>query len=139
MANAMIILECQPPHVGHILAIQAALEEYDFVYIYVIDKEYVMKTTRAVSILQQALRPYENFRTYKTDMDFTSVGGLPESMVEQSPEVILVADKHIFTHLNSLGMPVNFLGHVKGYSDLFSRVAFRQGLAKDYLAQYVKY
>jgi len=139
MTNAIIILECQPPHVGHILAIKSVLEDYDFVYIYIIDKEYVLKTDRAIGILQQALHPYENFRTYKTTLDFTSVGGLPDSMVEHAPEVILVADKHIFTHLNSLGMPVNFLGHVKGYNDLFSRVAFRQGLAKDYLAQYVKY
>ena len=139
MSNAMVIIECQPPHLGHILAIKKCLETHDFVYIYVIDKEYVMSTDKAIGILQHALTPYENYRLFKADLDFTSIGGLTEQMAEQSPETIYVNDKHIFSHLNSLGMPVEFLGHIKGYDDLFFRVAFRQGLAKDYLAQYIKF
>ena len=133
MSNAIVILECQPPHLGHVLSIRSVLDKHDFVYIYVIDKEYVMQTKKATSLLSLALAPYDNFRLYTTDMDFTAIGGFPESMVEHNPDVIYVSDKTIFTHLNSIGMPVDFLGHIKGYDDLFIRTAFRQGLAKDYL------
>ena len=139
MSNAIIIIECQPPHLGQLLAIKSCLENHDFCYIYVIDKEYVMNTDKAISILSGALKPYDNFRMFKTSIDFTSAGGLPESMVEHNPDTIYVEDKHVFTHLNGIGMPVDFLGHVKGYDPLFIRVAFRQGLAKDYMARYTKF
>ena len=139
MSNAIVILECQPPHLGQILAIKQVLDKHDFVYIYIIDKEYVIAVKKAVSITTSALEPYDNFRIYTTELDFTTIGGLPESMVEHNPDVIYVSDKHMFTHLNSIGMPVDFLGHIKGYDDLFIRTAFRQGIAKDYLAQYARF
>jgi len=74
-------------------------------------------------------------KIYTSTLDFTSVSRFPEEL--ENADAYYVSDKHVFVHLNSLGYPVELLGHVRGYTDVFIRSAYRQGLSYDYLIDYL--
>jgi len=135
MASATVIIEAQPPHLGQFVAIQSLLKTYDTVTVCIIDKPILMATNKAVTILTAAFSDYSEVGLAVSDLNFLAIGTLPKQL---QADMIFVSDKHIFTHLNSLGYKVEFLPHVQGYNDLFIRVAYRQGLAKDYLARFTQ-
>jgi len=130
MSSAAIIIESQPPHVGQFLAIRDVLQKYDNVIICIIDKPMVMSTARVIATWTLILEDY-SFSIVPINIEDALEKGLPDYLKEI--ETILVSDKHIFVALNTLGVDVGLLGHVKGYNDVFIRAAYRQGLAYDYL------
>jgi len=136
MNRAVIIIESQPPHLGQFLAVRDVIQNNKDVLICIVDKPMVMSTEKVIATWTIMLEEY-GYSISSIDIDYVMQHGLPDYL--SSEDKYYVSDKHLFVHLNSLNVDVSLLGHVKGYNDIFVRMAYRQGLAYDYLIGLSKY
>ena len=136
MASATVIIESQPPNFGQFLAVKKLVLEYDSVILCIIDKPSLMATSKSLNMWGMALSDYPEVQITSSDLDFLAIATIPKNL---NADVYYVSDKNIFAHLSSSGYKMEFLGHVQGYNDLFIRVAYRQGLARDYLARFAQF
>lgn len=131
LKQAVFLVESQPPHLGEFVAFMLEIDNFDLVHVCLIGKESVMPIQHVQSIWQILARPFaDKVMIHYSTNDFTELSVLP---VELKDCVVLTQSAEIFVHMNTIGVPVKLLARLMGYSNIFQRVAYRQGRALDWL------
>lgn len=131
LKKAVLIVESQPPHLGELISLISIIDSYDLVLVSISSTAKVIPLRHVLSTWAFITQPYkEKIVITVADIDFDAVAKLPDEFKDYD---ILTTSKPTFVHLSSIGANVKFVARAKGYWPIFERVAYRQGIAYDWL------
>ena len=123
----------QPPHFGELLAVMQVIDKFDILIICIKAPARLISIRQVQQMWSMALKKYKDKVIIATSKEnFAEIAILPSAFVNTT---ILTMSKTVFAHLMSLGIKSELVGRVKGYHDIFQRVAYRQGCALDWITE----
>lgn len=129
--KALYITESQPPHLGELISLLSVINDYDIIAICVNGNTKVMPIQHVLSTWVFLTQPYKDkIVTCASTDNFSTVAKLPEEFKDYT---VLTTSDEVFAHLSSLNVTVRLIPRAKGYWPVFERVAYRQGLALEWL------
>ncbi len=132
-ANAVLLINSQPPHLGELLQFIQQLNKYEFIYVCITGNIAVIALDHVLAIWRNILAPYSNKSAvmfFQKDIYKSSREDFPGAFKDC---VWLTADRATYVHLSTLQVNVELIPRAMGYRGTFLRVAFRQSKALDYL------
>ena len=132
--KAVLFLESQPPHLGELLQIINALQNYEQLFVCVNSNPIIMPVRQVLGIWNVALQPYiDNVKlvTFDANLQELAIDELPELFKDC---VYLTSDRIAYVHLSSLNViKVQLMPKVLGYCGIFLRSTYRQSRALTWL------
>lgn len=132
--KGIIYINSQPPNLAELIGLLNVLENFDKVTVVLNGLEKVVsKETVEILWTNIIARLRECDKVDKIiflNQDLLTLTKLPNELEDG---VFCTFDKHIYSHFASIGIPVKLVPRLQGFNDTFLAVAYRQGLALDYL------
>jgi len=132
--RGIIYINSQPPNIAEVVGLLNVMQNFDKVTVVLNGHERVASKEFVETLWTNLIMQLKN--SDKIDkmmffdgnlLDFTT---LPEEFNEGT---FCTFDKKLYAHFASIGIPVKLIPRLQGYHDIFLMVAYRQGLALDYL------
>lgn len=134
-----------PPHLGTLIALFNAIDEYEKIVVLVHDKPTVLSTEAVVEILQLILNKFtDKFIVQKTDIDFANcseldVGSFPFDTQKYAFQIITTSRK-VYANFTGKNFPyIRIIPKPAGFRDSYQQTAYIRGLVLDQLESSIKY
>lgn len=127
-------INANPPHIGHLIALNTILKFAQQVYIVVYNNPQVIGTASAISILAEILSHYKDsdrIEIISSNVNFAKINEIPEKMqMKNNAYTIVTTSRNIYANLYAKGYPyLIYVSKVMGWRDEFYRIAFLRSTA----------
>ena len=133
-SRGIIYINSQPPNIAELVGLLNVMENFDKVTVVLNGAEKVtskeLVETLWTNIIMRLKDSDKIDKIMFWNQNLLTTTTLPE---ELGKGTFCTFDRKIYAHFASIGVPVKLIPRLQGYHDIFLMVAYRQGLALDYL------
>ena len=133
-SRGIIYINSQPPNIAELVGLLNVMENFDKVTLVLNGAEKVVSRETVeilwTNIIERLKGSDKIDKIMFWNQNLLTVTALPE---ELGKGTFCTFDKKIYAHFASVGVPTKLIPKLQGYHDIFLMVAYRQGLALDYL------